>query len=620
MTRKDGDITRTIDPKTAESRSYDAVIVGSGIAGSILALELSKKGKCVLVVEAGLGDDISQKGFQRFLETFYSAISKDNNAPYPTNPNAEMPRGPDIRPLRSGGQPNTEGYFVQNGPSVSDSVYTRVLGGTTMHWEGKTVRMLREDFEMQSRYGQGLDWPIGLDDLSPYYNRAEFEIGVSGDAESQRKLGVEFDTDYVYPMEQMPPSYLDQVVSKRLDGMKVALDGFKYELSLSTFPQGRNGIPNPKYNPWNGGKPFVPVGAVSVHQAEEGERCQGNTNCVPLCPIQAKYDARKTLIKALQKPGVDLLTQAVASRVRIDAASGRVVGIEVKAYERRDSPQHVSVTVRGKLFILAANAVENARLMLASGLAGSSGLVGRHLMDHPFLLAWGLLRKNAGVGRGPLVTSGICNLRSGSFRRNQAAFAVDVHNDGWGWATGSPVSNLMNTVDNLNKFGKSLRRELVRQISRQLLLATMVEMMPDHANRVTVDPAYTDALGNLRPVITYRIPEYSLNGIAYARQLSRMVFQRLGASEHTAYDPMDPGYIRFNGEGFAIRGGNHLSGTHIMGTDKSNSVVDSYQKSWDHENLYLVGAGSMPTIGTSNTTLTLAALCFRTAEDVLKRL
>ncbi|HEX7652417.1 MAG TPA: NAD(P)-binding protein, partial [Verrucomicrobiae bacterium] len=205
------DITRTIDGETASKSVYDAVIVGSGVAGSILAKQLSAAKFRVLIVEAGLGGDIPQAGYQTYLENFYSAVTKDNNAPYPRNPNAEMPRGPEIKALRPG-QPNTDAYWVQYGPFVSDSVYSRVLGGTTMHWEGKTIRMLREDFKMRSNFGQGLDWPIGLDDLMPYYRKAEFEIGVSGDAAAQRAVGAEYEDGYVYPMKEMPPSYLDQQV------------------------------------------------------------------------------------------------------------------------------------------------------------------------------------------------------------------------------------------------------------------------------------------------------------------------------------------------------------------------------------------------------------------------
>jgi choline dehydrogenase-like flavoprotein len=178
----------------------------------------------------------------------------------------------------------------------------------------------------------------------------------------------------------------------------------------------------------------------------------------------------------------------------------------------------------------------------------------------------------------------------------------------------------LDIVNNLNKYGSELKSELIRQVSRQLLLAHMVEMMPEYSNRVTVNPSYKDKMGNLRPIISWTIPEYSLEGISFARQLSKRIFQRLGAEDHTVYDPLNYGYTSFNGSGYEIRGGNHLSGTHIMGTSKLNSVVNDKQRSWDFENLYLVGAGSMPTIGTANTSLTIAAITFMTAEDIIKQL
>lgn len=613
------DFKSEVDHGTVSKTVYDAVIVGSGISGSIIAKQLSKEGYHVLIVEAGPGNDLSVAGFENYLANFYSAVSKDNNAPFLRNPNAPMARSTDIKRLQPG-KPNTDSYLVQNGPFITDSSYSRVVGGTTMHWEAKTPRMLPNDFKMKTLYGQGLDWPISVEDLMPYYRKAEYEIGVSGDVKGQSRLGVKFAEGYVFPMKEIPPSYLDHSVAKDLNGTPVELDGEKYHLSVETFPQGRNGIPNEEYRSFNEGKDFEPVGAVTHHQANIGERCQGNTNCTPLCPVQAKYDARRSLSQALRTGRVDLLPQTVASKVHVNPETGRVTHIDYQTYIDKKSPEHVSGTVRGHVFILAANAIENARLMLASGLNNSSDLMGRNLMDHPYLLTWGLMPKVAGTMRGTICTSGISNLRDGSFRRKQAAFAIDIHNDGWGWATGSPNTNLIDIVDNLNKYGADLRSELVSQISRQLLLANMVELPAMPGNRVTVDPAYTDQLGNMRPVVSFSLPDYSLNGISYARALSRRIFQRVGAEDHTAYDPLDPGYVSRDGEGFAIRGGNHLAGTHVMGSDKNNSVVDRYQRSWDHQNLFLVGPGSMPSIGTSNTTLTVAALCFMSAEMILSDL
>ena len=608
--------TRRTNHKSASDDVYDAVIVGAGISGSILANELSRAGKRVLILEAGPGEDLDIAGYDGYLSRFYETASKDNQSPFPPSDCAPMPSSKDVRFIRPG-HPDASAYIVQNGPFATDTTYTRVLGGTTLHWEGKTLRMLPEDFELQSRYGQGRDWPVTYNQLEPHYRRAEREIGVSADVEDQAYLGISFPPGYVYPMRGLPLSYLDKVVAKDVDGTKVALDGEEYELKVRPFPQGRNGIPNPAYD---GGKGFRPVGAVSTSQVEQGGRCQGNNNCVPLCPVQAKYNAVKTLAKALQTGRVDVLPQTVASKVHIDHDTGRVSHIEYKHYADPHSREYKAGTVRGRIFVLSANAIENARLMLASGLPSTSDMVGRNLMDHAYLLSWALLPEVAGTFRGTICTGGICDLRGGSFRRSQAGFAIDIHNDGWGWATGSPYTDLLSIVDDHNRFGPQLRRELVARISHQLQVAFMVEVLPTASNRVTVDPSFTDRLGNMRPVTTYNIPEYTMRGAAYARQTARRIFQRTGAQDHTMYDPTDYGYVTCEGEGYVVRGGNHLAGTHIMGTSPRDSVVDAHQRSWDHENLYLVGGGSMPSIGTSNITLTLAALCFKTASHLITQL
>jgi choline dehydrogenase-like flavoprotein len=594
---------------------YDAVIVGGGIAGAIIASQLSQAGQRVLILEAGQAGAVTLAGYEDYLTNFYAAVSKDNQAPFPVNPNAPMPRSAGLRQIGPG-QRDASAYLVQAGPYVTDLTYTRVLGGTTMHWEAKAPRMLPEDFATASRYGQGLDWPLGYDDLEPYYRDAEREIGVSADVEDQAYLGISFPPGYVFPMRGLPLSYLDQMVARGVNDAVVDLDGERFTLKVRPFPQGRNGIPNPGYD---GGRGYTPVTAVSTHQVEEGGRCQGNNSCVPLCPVQAKYHAGKTLARALGN-GVDLLAQAVAYRVHTDPASGRVSQIEFRAYRDPSSAQYVTGTARGRIFVLAANAIENARLMLASGLQSSSGLVGRNLMDHAYLLSWALLPEIAGTGRGTNCTGGITDLRGGAFRRRQAGFGIDIRNDGWGLVTGSPVSDLLDIVDNQQKFGPALRRSLVDQISRQLLLAFMIDVPASASNRVTVDPAYRDQLGNMRPVVSYSIPDYTMRGAAFARRLARRLFERLGAADCTAYSPTDYGYVSHEGQGYAIRGGSDLAGTHVMGTSPANSVVNATLRSWDHQNLYLVGGGAMPTIGTSNITLTLAALCFKSAGHMIEQL
>ncbi|MEL7372330.1 MAG: GMC family oxidoreductase, partial [Myxococcota bacterium] len=358
--------------QAASERTYDVVIVGAGVSGAIIAHQLSAAGKHVLIVDAGPGEDITLKGYESYVHRFYGTATKDNQSPFPRNPNAPMPRSIDIQ-ASVAGKPEAGGYLVQNGPYLTDTTYTRVLGGTSMHLEAKTPRMIPEDFAMKTRYGCGPDWPLNYEELEPYYRAAEREIGVSADVEAQRYHGLSFPNDYVYPMRGLPLSYLDRMVDAGIKGTDVVLDGERYPLNVRPYPQGRNGIPNPKYD---GGQGYVPVGAVSTHQVEEGQRCQGNTNCVPICPVQAKYHAGKTLAKALQSGRVELLTQAVASKVEINPDNGKVQAIEVKRYHEPDNPAYETAKIKGRLFVLSAGAIETARLMLASNLSSTNKSAG----------------------------------------------------------------------------------------------------------------------------------------------------------------------------------------------------------------------------------------------------
>ena len=311
-----------IDHAAAARTDYDVLVVGSGVSGAIIARSLAERGLQVLIIEAGPGVELSVAEYETHLTRFYGAAAKDNNSAYEVNPNAPMPRSPDVRRLQAG-HPDSTSYLIQNGPYEMDSTYTRVLGGTTMHWEGKAMRMLPEDFQMRTRFGQGCDWPIAYDDLELYYQQAERELGVSADVADQTFYGITFPPDYVFPMHSLPPSYLDTMIARDLDGTVVQLEETDCTILVRPTAQARNSIPNPAYD---GGKGYVPVGAVSTHQVDQGDRCQGNINCVPLCPVQAKYSARKTLSFAVRTGRVDILTQTVASQVHV-GADGQVSGL-----------------------------------------------------------------------------------------------------------------------------------------------------------------------------------------------------------------------------------------------------------------------------------------------------
>jgi len=479
------------------------------------------------------------------------------------------------------------------------------------------LRMLPEDFKLRTRYGVGLDWPLDYSDLKPWYAQAEREIGVSAEVgdqlELQKLLGLEagwFDRDYVYPMHRIPLSFVDQTFGEGVANLDIDYDGQRYPVRVTSTPQGRNSTPNARYP---GG--YEPVGAVG--NPDLGARCQGNSSCVPICPVQAKYNALKTLSVALQTGRVDVVTQAVASKITL-GDDGRIREIVYKAYRSPDSRAYDTYVARGGVFVLAANPVENSRLLLSSGLGGPA--VGRHLMDHPTMLTWGMADRHLGTFRGPGSSAGIESLRGGEFRKKRAAFRVEIDNWGWNWATGAPTSTVQSLVYDQGLFGRELRETLFDTVQRQVRLGFLLEVPPDPNNRITINPGISDRLDNPRPIISFNLPDYVKAGFAEAKRTSDVIFARMGIEEHTAYSPEDPGYVTYAGSGYTYLGAGHYIGGHIMGTDPQTSVVDSTMQVWDHRNLFLVGCGNMVTEGTSNPTLTMTALTLMASERILAAL
>jgi len=632
-------------------KTYDVVIVGAGIAGAIVAKTLSDAGHSVLILEAGLGvNSIDLEGqaaydvYQGYLDTFYKAQAKVPNAPYPDLPAAPSPDVLDIQPIE-GATPSTTGYFVQAGPLPFGSDYARTPGGTTLHWLGTCLRMLPNDFRMKSTYGVGVDWPISYEELLPYYEMAEREIGVSADVEDlyYPNAGPSFfGNDYVFPMHGLPQSYLDEQFTKAASGLTIKVsdgaDGVReFPVRVTPTPQGRNSMPNANYkfkglrwDPAKGklfldrlgqGEQYEPVGAIWDQYT--GQRCEGNASCVPICPVQAKYNALKTLKSATRKH-TTIIPRAVAFKVEVDStARGTrqpVTGIKYKLYNDSSGNEYEVHTARGKRYVLAAHAVENAKLLLASGIANSSDQVGRNLMDHVTLLTWGLMPEPVYSFRGPGSTSNLPVFRDHEFRKDHAAFAVPIDNWGWGWPTGSPVTDLNDAVDNQHLFGKELRRYAEETLTKQVLLHFECEQLPEPTNRVTIDDGHLDNLGNHRPVIRYDISTYLRKAFATAKEISDQLFKKVGVQDRTFYDPKDSSYFTYDGKGYFYRGAGHLVGTHRMGSKREDSVVDRDQRTWDHDNLFLVGCGNMTTLGTSNPTLTMAALSFWAAENILKDL
>ncbi len=600
---------------------YDIVIVGAGIAGCYCARELAAAGYGVLVLEAGPAPTAQDRN--RYIQKFYEAEAKTTNAPYPPYPGSPPPselNAPSFRVLDIGNPQRS--YLEQLGPQPFSSSYERIAGGTTWHWLGVAYRLLPEDFRLRSLYGHGTDWPIGYDDLEPWYRKAEEALRVSGSVGEEERLGLTFSPGYSYPQGIVAQSYLDQQISSLLGDLQ--FDG--KPVQVFSLPQGRN----------------------STDPDQRRPACQGNTSCIPICPIQAKWDATLFLEDA-GNAGATIQYRTVVTRLQVDPDSQAVTSLDYVQYVQPSGGPTTVGSVRAKLFILAAHAIENVKILLNSatagfetGLANTSGSVGRYLMDHPLQLSWAAAAAPVYSLRGPRVSSGIESLRDGPFRSQRGGFRVDIGNEGWSWAMNEPYTSAIQLAKpadgSQGLFGAALRTALNQRLVRQFRLGFLVEQEPLYQNQVTLSPDRKDGLGLPVPRIQYELGEYCTAGLQAARQCAQAVFQKMGATDGTGLldsPPVEPGPLPVFKYGFGyfpievngttkylpFYGSGHIVGTHRMGrpTDPT-AVTDSFMRSYDHKNLFIMGSGAFPTIGTANPTLTLLALVIRSVAALGKEL
>lgn len=550
----------------APSEGVDVCIVGSGPAGSLVAHRLARAGHAVVVLEAGERADPADRldRMERFLRPPDDSISVWG-----------------MEPERDAFTSSGDVFYPLNQKRVKG------MGGSTLHWGARVARFPRKDFEMESRYGVASDWPIGYDDLRPFYAEAERAFGVAGTEDNP----FEPRREEPYPMEAFPPSYSDSLFVEACD-----------ELGIVT-----HSVPNARNS-----------------EAYDGRSpCVGFGTCSPVCPSGAKYSADVHASRA-EAEGARIIDRAVVRRLEHDEAGDRVTAA---VYRTPDGATHRQTADH---FVLAAGAVENARLLLLSsspehpdGLANSSGAVGRYFMEHPYVGVEGELAEPTGLHRIGFGTTESYHFYEpadpppGSFKiefwNGHGPTILDLAlrqrdplsdlNEVLSTRRGSAVGELAENRRPI-EWGDELLETVRESYGNRFLVVAEIEPLPRPENRITLSETHTDAFGD-------PVPDVSWNRGAYAERTADRAFEVI----EEIVDHL-PAEVRRSERVELWGGAGHSSGTTRMGTDPAESVVNPNLRAHDVENLSVSGASTFVTIGASQPTLTIAAVALRLADHL----
>ena len=461
-----------------------------------------------------------------------------------------------------------------------------MAGGTTWSWRGNCPRFLPSDFKMKSKFNVADDWPVSYDDLEKYYCDAEDEIGISGnDKEWDEKVNGK--KSRPYPMKQIQQAYSDKLIKEILEGKVVE----EKIVKVIATPQAR-------------------LSANKDGKYGKRRACEGNHNCIPVCPSGAKYEAYYTLQKAKQA-GAEVIDKAVVTKLETDKSGKLITKVIYKQWELTGDVKKVEEkSAEASIVVLAANAIETPKLLLMSKLANSSDQVGRNLMDHLGGEGACLLPFKVYPFRGPQSTSAIDVYRDGDFRKDKCGFRLTVGNDGWGRGK-HPFDVLESLMQNKfpKLYGEELNHELENIITRQFRFSYSTDMLPNPENRMTLSN-YKDDLGVPKPQIKMKVDKYSKDGIEFVQSIIKQFFILLDAPQHSwELTPKD-----------AYSGSGHIMGTCRMGNDPKTSVVDKECRTHDHKNLFIADASVFTTGSTANPTITIGAIALYAADKIKKQL
>ncbi|HTB93735.1 MAG TPA: GMC family oxidoreductase [Candidatus Sulfotelmatobacter sp.] len=532
------------------SDEVDFVIVGSGAAGGVLAKELSTNGFRVVVLEQG--EYLREKDFTHdetkiFLQSLLT--NKVNTHPITFRKSAD-----------------------ETARKQQAVVYGSCVGGSSVHFTANFWRFHEIDFKEHSKVGDipganFADWPISYADLEPYYTKVEWEVGVSGLADSSP-----FDPprSKPYPMPPLP-----------VKGNGVVFERGARKLGYHPFP--------------------APMAILSKPRAGRSA-CMNCGFCLGFgCEVGAKSSTLASVIPMAEKTGrCEIRTNCYVSRIETDK-NGRAVGAVYFDAQRNTHLQ------KAKAVILSANGAETPRLLLLSassqfpsGLANSSGYVGKNLMPNSSALAYGVFDEQLNDYKGPAVSRIMHDFYELDPKLGlYGGGGLDARFDF------TPISFALNGLHpDTPKWGAGFKQSLAHNFTRTMQIFCHGTSLPVESNSFSLDPDVKDAWGLPALRMTFRDHPNDLKMMEWMRARALEILDAAGAKTKWSFPVQE--------QQFAV----HLLGTCRMGHDPKTSVINADHRTHDVENLFLCDGSSLVTSGRGQPTMTIQALAYRAADRI----
>ena len=522
--------------------SVDVVVVGCGAGGAVIAKELGEAGLTVVVLEAGRRFD-PIRDYPTDQQNFVKAATKQ----------FFEPKDPRQNLYSAGG---AEGFVF---------IRAKGVGGSTLAYQAQVPRFHESDFQVRSEDGVGEDWPITYADLEPYYNRVEYELGVSG------PFGAEANPYDPPRSKPFPNPPFELSCASRVMQRGAAKLGWHWAQIPLAIPT----------QPWGGRPACIRAGV-----------------CGYGCRIRAKSSTDVTYVPKAEATGRVEIRHECMAREITTGSGGKIKSV---VYFDSSGEEH---EISARAIVIAGNAVETPRLLLLStskqfpnGLANSSGTVGQFFMEHLSTAVTGRFREALEPWSGPPGGGYTQDFYATNPRNSFARGWQILINQDWSW----PQAVAMNNVG----WGKANKARIRELVGHSFELSACGEQLPDARNCVTLSTTVKDHRSVPAPHITSEHRENDRGMIpAFTKSLVDL-FQAAGAVEILEPEDHKPGTSA------------HYMGGCRMGNDARTSVVNSWCRTHDVLNLYIGDGSVFVTSAGVNPSLTIQALATRTADGMI---